>query len=95
MMKSDRIKELIRDLQGRVGGEEGGGHPKRPRATKKGPGRYHSDGLKTYRAPKGPGIGAEWLGQRENIAKSSDRALKRQLGARQFKRLQREQRRAG
>lgn len=90
---NDPIKELIRELQGRVKVDDVLEHCKRPSASKRGPGRYHSDGLPTYRAPKGPGLGADWLGVNTNAARNTERDLKRQLGARQFKRQLREQRR--
>jgi len=89
---SERIKDLIRELHGRVKTDDVFEHAKRTRATKRGPGRYHCNGTPAFRSTKDTGIGAEWLGQRENAAKNSERALKRQLGARQLKLLQREQR---
>lgn len=92
-MPTDHVKELIRALQGRSGPDDAPEHSKRPRATKRGPGRYHAAGTVKYRAPKGEGIGADWLGVNTNATRNTERALKRQLGARQFKRQLREQRR--
>ncbi len=92
--RSERIAEVIRDIQCRSKVEPGGEHSKRARATKRGPGRYHMDGIKTHREPKGHGIGAEWLGVYNNTERNSERALKRALGARQFKRQQRAERAA-
>jgi len=93
---TDRIKELIRALQGRVGADgDVQEHAKRASATKRGPGRRHSQGQQRSQARSDrPGMGAQWLGERTNSERNSERALKRQLGARQFKRMQREQRKA-
>lgn len=52
--------------------------------TKKGPGRRHKSGQKHGAAPV-PQVGGEWLGQHTNAAANARRAVKAEIGARQYR----------
>lgn len=92
--KSERIDDLIRDLQGRSKHEAGGEHAKRPSATKKGPGRYHAE-VKSARDPKQRGAGLGFVQHEADAAKNLRRANVKALGRRQaLKATKRERREA-
>lgn len=55
-----------------------------PHSTKKGPGRRHKSGHKHGRAPA-PQKGGAWLGQHTNPAGNARRAVKAEIGARQYR----------
>ena len=66
--------------------------PRTAHPTKSGPGRRHGQAVNHGATPVP--LTGEWIGKRTSVQKNSERALKRELGARQFKRQQKAQRRA-
>lgn len=52
-------------------------------STKKGPGRLHGNGIK--KVPKPKAAAGSWLGQHTNEAANARRAVKAQIGARQYR----------
>lgn len=52
-------------------------------STKKGPGRIHVQGVK--KAPKPKPVGGAWLGQHANVSANARRAVKAEIGARQYR----------
>ena len=52
-------------------------------STKTGPGRLHCDGIKKAANSKSPG--GSWLGQRTNDAANARRAVKEEIGERQYR----------